>query len=79
MFDGCVIWQELEQLWQNDIQSSFIAELDSLHGPVMDFSWRGGYAAFLGWRLPLLTSGTVISRPAPGEVEAVRAVCRYPR
>ncbi|NMA24715.1 MAG: hypothetical protein GX936_03510, partial [Clostridiales bacterium] len=67
---------ELEQLWQNDIQSSFIAELDSLHGPVMDFSWRvEGYAAFLELAAAALDlSGTVISRPAPGEDEAVRVV-----
>jgi uncharacterized protein YukE len=39
---------ELELLWQNDIQSSFLAELDTLHGPVIEYSWQvEGFAAFL--------------------------------
>jgi uncharacterized protein YukE len=67
---------ELEQLWQNDIQSSFIAELDNLHGSVVDYSrCVEGYASFLELAAGALDrSGTVISLPAPGEDEAVRVI-----
>lgn len=67
---------ELEQLWQNDIQSSFIAELSNLKGPVTDFSARvEGFAEFLDLASEALEQDrAAVDRPSPDEDEPVRVV-----
>ena len=67
---------ELELLWQNDIQTSFIAEFDNLYGSVIDYSGHvEGFAAFLERAAEELEQNrAVIRQPAPEEDEAVHVV-----
>jgi len=65
---------ELELLWQNDIQSSFIAELSNLKEPIADYSARvEGFAAFLCLASEALEQNrAAVDEPSQDEDEPVR-------
>ncbi|NLA87937.1 MAG: leucine-rich repeat domain-containing protein [Clostridiales bacterium] len=65
---------ELELLWQNNIQSSFIAELENLYGSVTDYSRHvEGFTAFLELAAEALEQNrAVVDAPSAEYDEPVR-------
>jgi hypothetical protein len=61
---------ELELLWQNDIQTSFIAELGNLQGAIADYSGQvEGFAAFLDTAAEALRQNRASVEKTAGEID----------
>ncbi len=70
---------ELLLLWQNDIQTSFVAELDSLYGLITEYSGHvDNFAVFLDLASEILEQNrATVQHPEPEEDESVRVTLPY--